>query len=237
MRFGLVSTVMKSGQLEGNLNIMRQHMVKNRGKLDVLCFGESFLTGYSSLTYETDKDLYQALESDDNLIKLLSIWTQKYKVALSFGYFEKDEEDNLYSSVMFIGRNGEIINNYRRRSIGWNQQKMDESVYKLGDCLIPFDYEGKRMVTIICQDMMSDQIFNELKKLEIDVVMWPVYRKGGSLQDYLDLEQFKHLKTPVLMVNTYDEQALGGCAYFKDGELVDSIKETQTGVLVVDIDK
>ena len=52
------------------------------GKVDLLCFGETFLQGFNSLCwdYELDKDVALEKESDD--IKQLQRWTEQYKVAI-----------------------------------------------------------------------------------------------------------------------------------------------------------
>ena len=98
------------------------------GKVDLLCFGETFLQGFNSLCWDYDVDKDIALEKESDEIKQLQRWTEQYKVAILTGYVEK-EGDALYSSCITISE-GKIIHNYRRISKGWKEYTITDKHYQ-----------------------------------------------------------------------------------------------------------
>lgn len=65
MKIGLVSGLMKDNDVRNQLNVIERYLKEN-SKCDLLCFGECFLQGSNSLTwdYETDKEIAIDLESE-----------------------------------------------------------------------------------------------------------------------------------------------------------------------------
>ena len=76
MRIGLVSYRCKDKDISFNMSQIERALRDTAGKVDLLCFGETFLQGFNSLCwdYELDKDVALEKESDD--IKQLQRWTE-----------------------------------------------------------------------------------------------------------------------------------------------------------------
>ena len=107
MRFGLVSYECRNKDLAFNLHQIERAMKDSTGKVDMLCFGESFLQGFDCLCWNYEIDRFTALEQDSESIRQLQRWTEQYKLALLTGYIEK-YQDKLFSSC-FVIDDGEII--------------------------------------------------------------------------------------------------------------------------------
>ena len=86
MKIGLVSYEFKNGKIEYNIKKIEKAIISANGKADLLCFGETFLQGFDSLSwnYETDKDV--AIAKDSLIMEKLKKLSEKYKIDLGIGY-------------------------------------------------------------------------------------------------------------------------------------------------------
>ena len=114
MKLGLASYQFRNKDIAFNLSQIEKAMQESQGKVDLLCFGESFLQGFDSLVwnYEIDKDM--AISQNSSVMDKLCNLTVQYKIDLLFGYVKKNGE-SIYSSCAVIEK-GKIIHNYRRIS-------------------------------------------------------------------------------------------------------------------------
>ena len=101
--------------------VIRDHGYK---QADLILFGETFLQGFDSLSwnYESDKNI--AVKTNDPVIDEIRKTAKEYSVAVSFGYIEK-AEDSLFSSQLTVGKDGEILDKFRRVSIGWKEPRIN----------------------------------------------------------------------------------------------------------------
>lgn len=141
---------------------------------DLVVFGESTLQGFDCLcwSYAADRDM--ALPLDSAPIRQLQDAAQKYATAISFGFIERDG-DALYSSCAFIGADGEIIHRFRRVSIGWKDYRKTDAHYREGTHFEKFTYCGKTFAIGLCGDLWTDGRPEEMRALDADVVLWPVW--------------------------------------------------------------
>ncbi len=243
MKIGLVSEIFKDGDTEYNFNQIKQQIIKcSEKKFDLICFGESFLQGFEGLTWEYKQDLSIARSQNDEIICALREHAIRYKIALSFGYIER-EEGSIYSSNMVISDNGEILNNYRRVSAGWKEAIADPRYYKEGKRFSLFSYKGKKFATAICGDLWYEENIDSIKKLDADCVLWPLYVdysvkkwESGEREEYAN--QIKEIQAPVLMINSYVEdehRAKGGCCVFQNGLVIRELLMGDIGILEYDI--
>ena len=65
MKIGLVSYEFNNGKIEYNIEKIEKAIISANGKADLLCFGETFLQGFDSLSwnYEIDKSIAITKES------------------------------------------------------------------------------------------------------------------------------------------------------------------------------
>lgn len=230
MKFGLLSLKTQSGQPQKNLTQIKRCIGLYRNQCDVLCFGESFLNGYSSLVYDPKEDIDKLPTNDDNHIRLLQVWAHRYQIALSFGYLEK-EDDKIYSSYMFIGDEGQIINNYRRLTPSFNSK---DETYSHGQNIETFIYKDRKFITLICEDLRKQAVLDKVKDLDSDVILWPIYMSSGEVFSEKSTHCVNELKPLVLMVNAFDEDAKGGVGVYLHGQLIKSLAENKEGIITVD---
>ena len=205
--------------------VIREHGLR---QADLILFGETFLQGFDSLSwnYESDKDI--AVTIDDPVIDEIRETAKDYSVAVSFGYIEKNG-DSLFSSQLTVGKDGEILDNFRRVSVGWKEPVAD-SHYKEGDGFHTFRFEDKEFAVGLCGDLWDDGNVGLMKKLNADVVLWPVYtdfnyEEWNKTIKYEYAEQSARFGRGVCLVNSVcldregPETARGGAAYFLDGRI------------------
>lgn len=132
MKIALASQPTLDDSIALNVNRIEKALASLRKKVDLVAFGESYLQGFNSLKWNFERDRTVAVSVDSQPIKMLRYTAKKYSVAVSFGYYELCDEA-IYSSYMFIGKNGEIVNNFRRVSKGWKEYDITDEHYKEGD--------------------------------------------------------------------------------------------------------
>jgi len=243
MKIGLVSDVFRDGNIEYNVNQIKKRLKEgSRKKIDLICFGESFLQGFDGLSWEYHEDLSRACSQKDDIILSLREYASICKIALSFGYIEKDE-GTIYSSNMVISDDGQIINNYRRISPGWKEPMADTRYYKEGKGFSLFEYKGKKFTTAICGDLWNDKNIESIKQLKADCVLWPLYIdysieqwENGEKEEYA--LQVKEIPAPVLMINSHvdaENGAKGGCCVFLDGHVLKELLMGNIGILEYEV--
>ena len=234
MTIGLVSYRCKDKDISFNMSQIERALRDIAGKVDLLCFGETFLQGFNSLCwdYELDKDVALEKESDD--IKQLQRWTEQYKVAILTGYVEK-EADALYSSCITISE-GKIINNYRRISKGWKEYTKTDEHYQEGTSVDSFCLRGEEITIALCGDLWD---YPERFKTD-SLLIWPVY-VTFTTDDWKQVESDEYAKQSflaakdVLMINPIDieGQNHGGSSYFHDGKLVERTSYDKEQIIIV----
>ena len=180
----------------------------------------------SSWDYEIDKNM--AVTINDPVIEEIRKTAKECAVAVSFGYIEKEGE-SLFSSQLTIGKSGDILDNFRRVSVGWKEPVAD-SHYKEGTGFHTFMFEDKECAVGLCGDFWDDTNVERMKALEADVVLWPVYtdfnyEEWNNTIKYEYAEQAARFGQGVCYVNSVCmdrdayEIAKGGAAYFLDGRI------------------
>ncbi len=244
MMIALAAVGFKNGDITYNkeqiIRIIREH----RYKSDLILFGETFLQGFDSLSWEYDRDKETAVSIDDSVIDEIRKVAKECSVAVSFGYIERTE-NSLYSSQLTIGRDGENIDNFRRVSPGWKEPVAD-SHYKEGDGFHKFRFEDKEFSIGLCGDLWDDENVKSMKELNVDVVLWPVYTdfnyiewNDSIINEYAEqADLFGH---KVVYVNSFcldregHEIARGGAAYFLDGRIKRQVPAGEESVLYVSL--
>lgn len=223
-----------------NFETLKKYVLSNKN-VDLIVFGEVFLHGFNALkwNYEEDKDI--ALSINDPIITEIRAIASKYNTAISFGFFEKDKE-NIYTSNLFIGKNGKIIDLYHRVSKTWTHNNACER-YKSGDDFHTFEFMGKTILVAICGDLWFDENIKRINEFKKDYVLWPLYIdyskaewESEALEEYN--QQASQLQAPILMVNSYMKDscgALGGAYLFDNGKILDSLPLGETGSLFINL--
>ncbi|MBR2895275.1 MAG: carbon-nitrogen hydrolase family protein, partial [Oscillospiraceae bacterium] len=155
MRIALASAPVKTGDIECNIEAMIAAMRDVRGRADVIVFGESVLQGFDSLCWDYEKDRLTAVSLTDVPVQKMREAARENAIAVSFGFIERGT-DALYSSQIFIGVDGEIVNVFHRVSVGWKEYTKTDDHYREGERFEQFEYKGKTFAVGLCGDLWTD---------------------------------------------------------------------------------
>lgn len=245
MKIALASAPVRNRDLAYNMEMMIHAMEAFSAKADVMVFGESVLQGFDALCWNYEMDRQMAVSISDGVIAQMCNAAKRCDIAVSFGFIERAQE-TLYSSQIFIGADGEIVDLFHRVSKGWKPEWVSDDHYREGRCFQKFCYRRKTFATGLCGDLWTDARPKEMRSLSPDVVLWPVWC------DYAPEEWDREVKYEyarqaslcgrcVLLVNPYCEdrdgadRAPGGGAFFQDGEIIDEAPAGEHRVLLVEI--
>ena len=237
MKIGLVSYEFNNGEIEYNIKKIEKAIISANGKADLLCFGETFLQGFDSLSwnYEIDKNI--AITKDSFIMDKLKNLSEKYNIDLGIGYIEREREQ-IFSSFVVIEK-GKIIHNYRRITKNWKEYSITDEHYCEGKISETFIYKNTEFKIALCGDMW---ICPEKFKTN-GILLWPVYcnftkEEWENTEQYDYAKQSKLASDNVLLVNsiTKDEPiSVGGAYYFKNGKIEKSLELDKEDILFVEI--
>ena len=115
---------------------------------DILICPEMVVSGYcigaeaASRLAEPDNGAYS---------KAISKIAQKNKIAIVFGYPERDDQNNIYNSAMFINREGKTLLNYRKTNLFGD---LDRSMFSPSHGKMDIvEFDGWRIGVLICYDI------------------------------------------------------------------------------------
>lgn len=245
MKIALASAQVKNRNIEFNMQAMIDAMNKASGQADVILFGESVLQGFDSLCWDYETDKHMAVALTDAPIQRMCKAAKQYGIAVSFGFIERID-DNLYSSQIFIGSDGEIVTVFHRVSIGWKEYSKTDDHYREGKHFEKFCYGGKSFAIGLCGDLWTDGRPEEMKALNTDVVLWPVWcdYKADEWNNSIKheyAEQAGLCGDSVLLVNPCcadpdaPDVASGGLAYFRNGSIVSELSAGNSGTMIVEV--
>lgn len=242
MRVALVSAIIRDNEVTKQIAQIEEYLSKNKS-LDLFCFGENYLQGFNALAWQYDLDKYIALSIDSDQINQIRQLAIKYNSAISFGFLE-NYNDDIYCSNMVIDKHGVIVDNYRRRSIGW-KEIFDDSRYKEGNSFNVFKLNNKKIVTAICGDLWTEDLLYEIEIMShtIDFILWPLYIdyqqdvwKTSAKDEYKN--QLSSLQCDVLMINSYSHnlnEAKGGAYIFEGNKIKEELPLGNEGILIFDL--
>jgi len=162
-RIGAVQTQDIQGDISTALRVIQKAMNRaDNEKIDVLCFPECFLQGYTLDSQET-KERALNLESPD-FKKILSSLKQ-YKVTTILGVIEKDEER--YYNTAAVIRQGKILGIYRK-------VHLFEHNFHPGKSYPIFTVDGLSFGINICYDARFSEGAIQLSKQGAKVIFYPL---------------------------------------------------------------
>ena len=243
MKIGLCSKLFKTNNIDYNLSVILNTFDEVLENTDLICFGEAFIQGFESLIWDYEIDKLVAIDQNSDYIKTIINKAKQCKIAVSFGYIEIDN-DKLYSSYMTISKDGIMVNNYRRVSIGWKEVICDDIRYCEGVDFSVFTLLNKKIIVGLCGDFWSDESIEALNKNNFDIVLWPVFI------NYTKVEWVNHAKKEyanqalkiadnVLMINSIcndrKNKAIGASTYFKNGVVIGETLPNVESILYLDV--
>ncbi|MFA5586960.1 MAG: carbon-nitrogen hydrolase family protein [Saccharofermentanales bacterium] len=231
-------------KLSRNLEVLQEAVVdaKKRGA-DLVVFGEAFLSGFDSLSFNYMRDAMKALFIRGVEITKIRSLASEHHLAIGFGFYENDN-GYLYSSYLVIDRYGDIQGHYRRASKGWRKTGTCFE-YQEGRSFITFKLGGKNITILICGDLWEDGLLMPIidRDPQTDLFLWPVHCDypleewyDSAREDYRERSQI--LTKPVLLVNNYLEEenrAKGGVYLWHLGRELASSPYGEAGLFVVEV--
>ena len=148
--------------------------------------------------------------------------------------------------ITFIGADGQLVDVFRRVSVGWKDVRRTDGHYREGDGFHLFSYGGIRFATALCGDLWTPGRPEELAALGADAVLWPVWcdYPAAEWNEQVKLEyaaQASRCGCPVLYVNPFcvdpaaPDAATGGAACFSGGRIVCEAPAGESGILFVEL--
>ena len=203
---------------------------------ELVCFGETFLQGFDSLSWRFESDRDMAISADSDVFAEICHMSVKYEIDVLFGYVELDG-DSVYSSCALIS-GGKLHHNYRRISKGWKEYTKTDAHYREGDRVEVFQYKGKKCVIGLCGDLWDHP---ERFALGEDLLFWPVYVswkteewENGIKAEYA--EQANKCCKNTLYINSICEcDALGGAAFLANGTVKNELPINREGLLLAEV--
>ncbi len=231
------------GDVEANLaTIEREAEFAKETSADLVLFGEAFLQGFESMTFNYHHDADVTLGMGSVPVAHLRKMAQDYGVGLGVGFYENDH-GAFYSSYLIIGKTGEILHRYRRVSEGWKLPGANAD-YREGSDFLPFEFEKVRMGVLICGDLWEDHLLEAVVGLdaEVDCILWPVHTdysvddwEGGIRREYI--ERASILGAHVFFINNYvqhEDLAKGGAYVWHQGRELAAVSPGSPGRLLFD---
>lgn len=245
MRLALASQPVRNGDVAWNVRCMEDVLRACSGRADTVVFGESVLQGFDCLRWDYARDCTVAAAWTDEPVRHLQAAARENGAAVSFGMIER-AADGLYSSQVFLGADGRLIDVFRRVSVGWKDVRRTDGHYREGDGFHLFSYGGIRFATALCGDLWTPGKPEELARS----ARMPCSGRSGAItrrQSGTNQAQARicraglALRLPVLLVNPFcvdpaaPDAAAGGAACFSGGRIVCEAPAGESGILFVEL--
>jgi predicted amidohydrolase len=162
-KIGAIQAQDIQGNTTASLKVIRQAMsLADNENIDILCFPECFLQGYT-LDHSETEDRALNLEWPEFKEMLNSI--KQYNVTIILGLIEKDE-DSYYNTAAVI-KHGEIIGIYRK-------VHLFEHNFQAGKSYPTFTVDGLTFGINICYDARFSEGAAALSKQGAKVIFYPL---------------------------------------------------------------
>ncbi len=244
MKIALAAQPFRNGDVDYNLGVILDTLGSVPADTDLVLFGEAVLQGFDGLTWDWERDRHIAVTRDAPVIQKIREAARRRRRAVSFGYYETDGEA-IWSSQLFLGADGEVVDHYRRVSTGWKVPEVyGDPHYREGERFQAFTYGGRRFVTALCGDLWEQGNPEKIRKLCPDIVLWPVFCNypAGEWNTTVKLDYARQAALAgetVLLVDPPEGPAVtaGGCAaWFHRGTIRQETPAGEPSILTVDIE-
>ena len=243
MKITLAAALSVNGNLSQNLNKI-EAVLRAHPDQDFVLFGEAFLQGFNSLTFDPDHDQQWAVDHSDAPISWLRDLARTVHSGIGVGYF-RFHQGKWTSNYLIISNQGDILLDYARMSPGWKIRDADPQLYTEGTQSGIFHYHGKQIGVLLCGDGWTDEVVSAMVSRQPDLVFWPVYvcfplAEWKQEQAEAYALQAGSFAKRVVLVNNLDapgveEPALGGAFDIQNGQIQASLPWTEEGCLTLEI--
>lgn len=173
MRVGILQYSPEWEDKEQNKNKIHQILSGSSVQFDLFVFPEMTLTGFSMNTSLAEP--FNINESPT--LQFFSELSKNYSTNIVAGFIERENE-NVFNTLFFINRTGEIISKYRK--IHLFSFAREEKFYKAGTEPVVAEIEKLKIGLSICYDLRFPELFRVYAKSRVDLIInianWPTKR-------------------------------------------------------------
>ncbi len=227
------------GRVTHNLERTRYWAAQaHKQAVDVVCFPELNLTGYSN----RDDIRHQALSADGREIKSLVELADDLDIALLVGFAERDRDGVIYVSHMVITPHGQTAV-YRKIHLA----PPETDHFNPGESLPLFRWSGMCFGIQLCYDAHFPELSTIMAEAQADVIFIPhasprgqAFAKHQSWMRHLPARAFDNGLFVVACNQTGDNQNgltfPGNAVVFSpSGEIIDTRLSGESGMLIADL--
>ncbi len=91
MRIALAALGFVNKDINHNKMVIIDTLNNLKNKVDIVLFGEAFLQGFDSLSFDYEKDKYIPLSIYSDVIREIIETAKNNQIAVSFGFIEKED--------------------------------------------------------------------------------------------------------------------------------------------------
>jgi len=210
------------------------------GGAEIVHFSECALSGYAG--HEIADFANYRWEELEKYTKNIMTLAGQLGVWVVLGSTHRLTEPNRpYNSLYLISPEGKVVDRYDKRFL----TESDLDYYSAGDHFVTFDINGIRCGLLICFDLRFPEIYRELYKMEVDVVLQSFYnarQKEDSVHSKI-MRQTMQCRAAsnfmwVSMVNSSRHYSpYGSCFIGPDGVIANELKLNEAGMMINTVDK
>ncbi len=162
LHIALVQMRCEKGDIDRNMNEIEMYIKECKSKdINVVCFPEMNITGY--LVPSKNSDKIQSIYSDS--VKQIMEWSKIYGLVIIVGFIEENPDGKPYVTQIAV-KDGSIACLYRKKTV----VDLEADWFSKGYALASFSYMGVNIGLAICADIDDEFIFQEYKRLGVDLV-------------------------------------------------------------------
>jgi predicted amidohydrolase len=158
----LINVILCQLQVGGEISLAEKIHIFKR-KPDFVCLPEYFLIPPGSRDYSEYASRY------DHNLKLLSRWSDELDTTLIGGTIMEKSNSSMYNTC-FVFQRGQKIASYRKR---YPTEKEQERGITPGKRHMVFEVDGLRVGILICADVLHEEAFHKMRKMNADVIFIP----------------------------------------------------------------
>lgn len=173
MKFKIAVCQFKIKFLDPVKNLKRAEAFINKAssKAQLIVFPENFVTG----PIEANTEL---ADSAKKYRKQFQHLAKKYKIAIVAGTIIEREKNKLYNTAYYIEKDGKIKSRYRKIHL-WHSERKS---FTAGKDIAVFNTNLGKIGLIICWDLIFPEMFREMVKKNVEIVICPSYWNYGDAE-------------------------------------------------------
>lgn len=210
MKIALAQTKIEWENKNINYDVAKRYITNaKKESVDLIFFPEMSFTGFSM-------NIEATAESNFETIERIKEFSNSYAMAIGFGWVKKCGEyaENHYT---VIDKRGDVLSDYIK--IHPFSYSGEDSFFKAGDDIRVFEYQGIKLITLICYDLRFPELF-QVASREADVIVVPANWPQQRSEHWKTLLQARAIENQCYVLGINCVGNMGGLAYSGDSLVV-----------------